>query len=273
MTRDGAQSHPPLRRISRLSFDSNTGSNLRRLAQGRVVTVRSWSYYCKIASTINPARSSASVGIGYEAMNDSTDVAARLLQLGSATVHEALGRRGAIGPTIKPQWPGAAAAGPCRTVAVPAGDNLGIHLALESAVVGEMLVVGCPASAAFGFWGAILTEFAIARGVVALVASVGVRDVGAIEQLRFPVFAPTVSIQGTVKRDRGRHQVPVVVGQAVVRPGDWIVADRSGCVVVPAGELREAIEAAERKVVAEIEAVAAIRRGSTTREALRIRTR
>src|SRR5207249_339357 len=122
-------------------------------------------------------------------------------------------RRGSLGPSIRPIWRGATVAAPCRTVALPVGDNLAAHIAVESAERGEVIVAaGGPAPGIFGFWGAILTEYAIIQGVLGLVTNQAVRDVDSIEQLKFPVFAPAICVQGTAKRDAGRHQVMLVVG-------------------------------------------------------------
>lgn len=192
----------------------------------------------------------------------------RLLSTGSATVHEAQGRRGSLGASIHPVWPGAAAAGPCRTVALRIGDNRAVHIALEDARPGEILVAAGVTAATFGFFGAILAEYARVQGIVGLVTNLAVRDVDALERLGFPVFAPNVCIQGTVKRDPGRQQVPVVIGPSVIRPGDWIVADGDGCVVVRADRVEEIAGAAEAKMAAEARAIDAIRAGASTRDAL-----
>lgn len=192
----------------------------------------------------------------------------RLLAAGSATVHEAQGRRGALGPSIRPVWKGAAAAGPCRTVALRIGDNRAVHIALEDVRPGEILVAAGVTAATFGFFGAILAEYALAQGVAGLVTNLGVRDVDSLERLGFPVFAPSVCIQGTIKRDPGRHQVPVVIGPSVIRPGDWIVGDVDGCVVVRADRVEDVGAAAEAKTAIEATAIDAIRAGASTRDAL-----
>jgi 4-hydroxy-4-methyl-2-oxoglutarate aldolase len=163
---------------------------------------------------------------------------------------------------------GAAAAGPCRTVELLGGDNLAVHIALEDARPGEILVVTGQTAATFGFWGAILTEYALVRGMVGLVTNLAVRDVDAIEALRFPVFAPHVCIQGTLKDDAGLHQIPVVIGSSIIRPGDWIVADTDGCVVVQADDIENVTAAAEAKVAREADVVRAIRGGASSRSAL-----
>jgi 4-hydroxy-4-methyl-2-oxoglutarate aldolase len=193
-----------------------------------------------------------------------------LLALGAATLHEALGQRGWLGPSIVPAWPGARLAGRCRTVWIPPGDNLGVHLALERADAGELLCVATDGPWAYGAWGEVLMRAARAAGVVGLVTSTGVRDVEQLAAAGFPVFARGRAIQGTTKREPGRQQVPVVLGAVLVNPGDWIVADADGAVVVPAGQLDAALAAARERVAKEDAAMARIDAGATTREALGI---
>lgn len=199
-----------------------------------------------------------------------TDVTpARLANLGTATLHEAQDRRGALGPAIRALWRGAIAAGRARTVSLRAGDNLGIHRALDEAAPGEILVAAGPhSSATFGFWGEVLTEYAIARGVAGLVTNFAVRDLDAIERLRFPIFGPSVSLQGTIKRHVGQHQIPVVIGQAVVRPGDWMVGDLDGCVVIRSESAIDICLIAEKRSAREDDAIRAIRGGASTTAAL-----
>lgn len=192
----------------------------------------------------------------------------RVLRLGSALLHEASGRRGWVGPSIRPAWDSARMAGPCRTVQIPPGDNLGVHIALEHAEPGEILCVGTPGMTTFAVWGEVVTTFALMRGVGGLLTVLGVRDISAIEALGFPVFVGSYALQGTAKRDPGRHQVPVRIGQALVRPGDWLVGDADGCTVIRAAGLGEAIRKAERKVLAERDAIEAIRAGRPSRIAL-----
>lgn len=191
-----------------------------------------------------------------------------LLEYGSAIVHEALGRRGALGPTIRPLWPGARVSGPCRTVEIAAGDNLGVHHAIEKLEQGEVLCVGTAGSALYGAWGEIATLGALQRGAAGLVTACGVRDIEAIEELGFPVFGPGHSLQGTVKAHPGRQAVPVRIGAALVRTGDWVVCDSDGCVIVRASELETVIAAAASKVEAEQKVMAAIAKGASPRRAL-----
>jgi 4-hydroxy-4-methyl-2-oxoglutarate aldolase len=194
----------------------------------------------------------------------------QLLALGSATLHEASGRVGALGPSIRPAFTGARLAGPCRTVRIPAGDNLGVHLAIEEATAGEVLCVSSSGTACegYGIWGEILTLYARESGIAGLVTSCGIRDVDAIAALDFPVFARDVVIQGTVKNHAGDHQVPIRLGTAVVRPGDWLVCDTDGCVNIRASALEATTASALERVESERRAREGIAAGQSTRSAL-----
>lgn len=196
-------------------------------------------------------------------------ITADLLSLGSAMLHEARGRRGAIGMAIATRWPRATLCGPAYTVLARPGDNLAAHTALENCQPGEVLCISAPpAGAHFGAWGEVLARYAVARGVAGLLTTTGVRDIDQIAELGFPVFSASQAIQGTIKADPGRHQIPVAIGAAIVRPGDWIIGDADGVTVVPAADLRPCLEAARRKVANEERAFVAIDEGRSTREAL-----
>ncbi len=199
-----------------------------------------------------------------------TDTARELLDLGSSTLHEATGRRGWLGRTITGVWDGARAAGPCRTVWLPPGDNLGVHLALEKARPGEVLCVGSPGGAAYGVWGEVLMRAAQARGVVGVVTSAGIRDVEALRLAGFGAFGRGVAVAGTSKRAPGVHQVTITIGAGAVRPGDWVVADPDGVVVVAGGLLTSTVDAARRRVEVERVAMTRIDHGATSLSALGI---
>lgn len=192
----------------------------------------------------------------------------RLRSLGSAMLHEASGRIGALGPQIRPAWCGARLAGRCRTVLSATGDNLAVHHAVERVAVGEVICLAAPGGHSFGVWGEVITRSAVQRGAAGLVMSCAVRDIDAIEALAFPVFAPGHSIQGTVKRDAGRHGIPIRIGQALIRHGDWIVGDSDGCVVITAQRVDELIAIAEQKVETEQHVMTAISSGASSRTAL-----
>jgi 4-hydroxy-4-methyl-2-oxoglutarate aldolase len=183
----------------------------------------------------------------------------------AATVYEASPSGHACDSGIRPVWPGARLAGPAFTVQGIGGDNLALHRAVATAPAGSVLVVDLQ-GAAHGHWGEILAAAAGHRGILGLFIDGGVRDVAEQAALSFPVFARHVTVVDTGKEHPGRFGVPVRVGGVVVRPGDLVVGDADGVVVIPAQSIDSTLERADARVAAEQRALQAIRSGITTVE-------
>lgn len=190
----------------------------------------------------------------------------RALFFGSATLHEAGGRIGALPSRLRAAYPGARLAGRALPVLAPVGDNLWIQRAIYQAAPGDVLVVAITAPDEFGYWGEILSEAALARGLAGLVIDGGVRDTGELAKVGFPVFSSAVCIRGTLKDPASPGVIgqPVTLGGVAVSNGDLVVADVDGVVAIPAGRIDEVLAASEARVAKEADIIAKLRAGASS---------
>ena len=170
---------------------------------------------------------------------------------GTATVHEALGRVGYLGPEFRPAWAGARIGGTAVTVLCWPGDNLMIHVAVEQCRPGDVLVVATNSPSTDGLFGELFATALARRGVRGVVLGCGVRDVAELREMGFPAWSRAVSAQGSVKATAGAVNVPVVLGGQTIHPGDVIVADDDGVVVVPRETVPKVIEAGMARLARE----------------------
>jgi len=187
------------------------------------------------------------------------EIVRTLGELGVATVHEAMGRRGLMRPYMRPLYPEARLSGPAVTVSCHPGDNLMIHAAIEVCQRGDVLVVAPTSESTDGMFGELLAVSCRTHGIAGLIIDAGVRDAAEITAMQFPVWSKTICAQGTVKASAGSINVPLVCAGALIHPGDAVVADLDGVVVTPRqsatevarlGEERRAKEEKTRELLA-----------------------
>jgi 4-hydroxy-4-methyl-2-oxoglutarate aldolase len=187
-------------------------------------------------------------------------------ELGAATVYEAAGRRGSVDPRIKPLARGIRLLGPAMTVECHPRDNAMLHKALQIARPGDILVASTQGYPKAGYWGGLMATSALALKVGGLAIDGCVRDSAEIVEMGFPVFCSGTCMRGTVKANLGRINHPIVFGDVMVEPGDLVLGDDDGLVIVARGDLETVLEAARERVAKEVKKAAELAKGITSVE-------
>jgi 4-hydroxy-4-methyl-2-oxoglutarate aldolase len=185
----------------------------------------------------------------------------KLSRFGVATIHEAMGRVGLMQPYMRPIYTNAQVCGTAVTVLLQPGDNWMLHVAPEVVQPGDVVVAACTVENTDGFFGELLATSYRARGAKGLIIEGGVRDVKEISEMQFPVFSRAISARGTVKASLGSVNVPIVCAGVAVNPGDVVVADMDGVVIVPAAVAQQAADASEAREANEADKRARLAKG------------
>ncbi|MBD9596384.1 dimethylmenaquinone methyltransferase [Ensifer sp. ENS05] len=200
---------------------------------------------------------------GLEVADLPHEATARAIKLGTSTLYEASGLACSLDTDIRPIWSGAAIAAPVYPLACAPGDNLAIHIGMERAPQGSVLVVATGSYLA-GYWGEVLTVAAEAAGIAGLVIDGGVRDIAALTARQFPVFSRGISMRGTIKASVPSVGAPIQIGGVTARAGDFLVADDDGVLIIPRSEVGRTIVAGEQRAAKEADMMAKLAAGATT---------